>query len=973
MKKRNNLLNAKSRLLIWSGLVCASFCTAASGQTTPAGVPGGSTPQQGRSAQPEFPPFNSVIAGFQKVNSTADPAPSLYNLYINKKENRLLGELPRNFANQKHFIATTVSSGELYAGLQAGDQYVYWKQYGKRLALVEPNVSVRSTGDPESRSSVNRLFTDRVLLDVPILTYVPKGGPLIDLTALLVGRAGTFFGSAASGINSRLVNITSAKAFPYNIEVAFEAPTGQGILKTFHYSISLLPDNTGYQPRKADERVGYFVTEYRDLGKYIDDQVEVRYINRWHLEKADPSLELSPPKNPIVFYIEHTAPIRYRRWIHDGITMWNKAFENIGIYNAIEVRYQDARTGAHMDKDPEDVRYNFVRWLNNDIGTAIGPSRVHPLTGQILDADIILTDGWIRHFWNQYNEMLPQVAMEGFTPQTLAWLHDKPNWDPRIRLAHPAERQQLIQARKHSAPLSYGGHPAGHDHTHMMGDEEFDGLSGRVSQVNGLCMAASAKSIDLAVMRMMLDVKNSQDAETEGEGGEGESGEEQKPEPKKPETLIDGIPEWFVGPLVADLVSHEVGHTIGLRHNFKASGLYTFDEINSPEIKGKKPFTGSVMDYIPVNMRFGEYGEEQGDFAMIEVGPYDMWAIEYGYTFSQDLRPILARVSEPELQYATDEDTWGPDPLARRYDFGKNPLDYAKSQVELAEYHRGRIIDHFVKDGESWAKAREGYSLTLMMQTRAINMMANWIGGAFINRAKKGDPNSTQPIEVVPADTQREALQFALEHSMKDEAYGLTPELLNRMTIDKWYGSAGYMDDPTWEVHDQILGIQASVLTMIANPTTLQRVFDNEFRTPADQDMITLPEMMKMVTQTIFTELDSVEADHCYTNRKPLISSLRRNLQREYLERLVDLAMPGAGSSAAYIPVSDLAMSHLRKLNAKIAEVKSLDGLDDYTSAHLTEAGARIDKALNSEFIYNANEIGGGGGGVIYLMRPESE
>src|SRR5690606_24288514 len=104
---------------------------------------------------------------------------------------------------------------------------------------------------------------------------------------------------------------------------------------------------------------------------------------------------------------------------------WNKAFEKTGLSNAIEVHYQDKQLGidgGHMDKDPEDVRYNFVRWLNNNVGTAIGPSRVNPLTGEILDADIILTDGWIRHYWNQYHEVMPDIAMEGFGPETLAWL-----------------------------------------------------------------------------------------------------------------------------------------------------------------------------------------------------------------------------------------------------------------------------------------------------------------------------------------------------------------------------------------------------------------------------------------------------------------------------------------------------------------------------------------------------------------------
>ena len=142
--------------------------------------------------------------------------------------------------------------------------------------------------------------------------------------------------------------------------------------------------------------------------------------------RDSPKLRVSPVKNPIIFYIEHTTPVRYRRWVREGILMWNKAYEKIGLANAIEVYYQDAATGSHMEKDPEDARYNFVRWLNNDVGTAIGPSRVNPLTGQILDADIILTDGWIRHYWMQFNEILPSIAMEGFTPETLAWLKEHP-------------------------------------------------------------------------------------------------------------------------------------------------------------------------------------------------------------------------------------------------------------------------------------------------------------------------------------------------------------------------------------------------------------------------------------------------------------------------------------------------------------------------------------------------------------------
>ena len=130
-------------------------------------------------------------------------------------------------------------------------------------------------------------------------------------------------------------------------------------------------------------------------------------------------------------------------------------------------------------------------------------------------------------------------------------------------------------------------------------------------------------------------------------------------------------------------------------------------------------------DYAPVNIRLDE-GEVQGDWAMSGIGAYDMWAIEYGYTFAPKPDAILARVAEPELAYATDEDTSGPDPFARRYDFSKKPLEYAQSQMNLAVYHRDRILQKFVKKGDSWAKASRGYNITLSLQTRSLSMLANW-------------------------------------------------------------------------------------------------------------------------------------------------------------------------------------------------------------------------------------------------------
>jgi hypothetical protein len=352
---------------------------------------------------------------------------------------------------------------------------------------------------------------------------------------------------------------------------------------------------------------------------------------------------------------------------------------------------------------------------------------------------------------------------------------------------------------------------------------------------------------------------------------------------------------------------------------------------------------------------------------MVAVGPYDMWVIEYGYTFEKDLKKILARVAEPELIYGTDEDTIGPDPRARRYDFSKHPLDYAKEQIELADHHRGKLLENFVKEGDSWSKARRGYEMTLRLQTRSVSMMANWVGGLYAYRDKKGDPNGRKPLEVVSAEEQRSALQFVIDKGFQDEAYGLTPDLLNHLTQDLWLDE-GFGRSPEWPVHDRIMGVQSSILTALMNPDTLTQVYDNELRTPEETDMLTLPELLDTVGNSIWSELDK-KPETKSTARKPWISSLRRNLQREHVNRLIDLLLPGNGSGAAYKPISNLVFVRLKQITDKIdSALEASDKLDAYSQAHLSETKTRIAKALDAQYIYNTNDIGGGGGTRFILL-----
>jgi hypothetical protein len=994
---------------------------------------------------------------------------------------------------------------------------------------------VRTSGDLESRKGVDRVFTDRVILDVPIVTMGPGGGPVIDMDALLVGQSSKFFGFMTAMANTRLARIAKAKAFPKNVELAFELPLAGGRFGTLHYSLSALPENTGYKPRVADGRVGYFTTTYMDLGKPGEDTPWIRKANRWKLEKADSKLRLSPPKEPIVFYLEHTIPVRYRRWVRDGVLEWNKAFEKVGISNAIEVYQQDARTGAHMDKDPEDARYNFVLWTNSNMGFAIGPSRVDPRTGQILDADIVMDEGFISGWVRQWKKMIPEVVMRNFGPDTLDWLAMHPSWDPRVRLADTAEQPaimtQIAQHHARHAGVPYASHPAALADPALLGDDQYDGLAGRVSQVNGSCAYAMQMGAEVALLKLThvmldeiaageIDRPKAQDAmpdpvsglwegdaevpemgpmpftmnlllgeenmvtgdfsggpfmadvagswapdskkldlraelapdliisfdltiendemtgtaaDAEGsavqiranrtstletdvdegvsvgddededsddddadededsddddaddddddadddDDGDDEDAEDEDATPAAKDSLeqiLDGVPERFIGPLLKGVIIHEVGHTLGLRHNFKSSTVYSLEEINSEEHKGK-PIVGSVMEYTPININF-ESGEVQGEYAMMTLGPYDYWAIEYGYTFDKKLEPILKRATEPELAYGTDEDSFGSDPTIRVFDLGDNSIDYADSQMRLVNHLRESLLERMVKDGDSWGKAREGYEMLLYRQVGAVSTAASWVGGSRTNRFKKGDSPDVPPVRPVTADQQRRAMAFVIENTFRDEAFGLTPELLSKMTIEKWWDAGGMssvFEDPAWPVHQRIMGIQASALTMLMNPGTLSRVYDNEFMVDADEDALTIPELMTSIHDEIWSELDHAGKKK-HTARKPMVSSLRRNLQREHVDRLIDLTLPKSQLGAASNPVANLATWQLRQLQATIEKKlkKHGDRIDPYTVAHLADAQMRIEAALDADYIYNTNDLKGGGGGMPFILLQE--
>lgn len=885
-----------------------------------------------KKAKPEFPPLDSVLKGLTKVISTADGAPPLYDLYQDKKKGRLLAVLSRDYRKQLLMIACTISGGDPEAGVMGPTHYAKWRRINKQLALVAPNVNVRTSGDKQAQDSVEDLFTGRVIASTPILSMAPEGRPVVDLGSLCTKQATRFFGPSVFGgygaslqaVNPGLVTLTKAKSFPENFIFEYEAPRMNGRLVRFTYSFGKLEGTPGFKPRKADPRVGYFYNWHEDFARIASEEVIDRYITRWNVEKADPKLKLSPPKKPITWYIEHTTPIRFRRYVREGILLWNQAFQEVGILDAVVVNQQDAGTGAHMEKDPEDARYNFFRWNASDQGYAIGPSRAHPHTGEILDADVVWHQGLTRAVRSMLSSLSGEEAVSTLSPETLAWLNDHPTWDPRVRMASPARQQQIRLQREMASQLAV---------TEPLTSDKHPWTHGINDPTNTACRMGSMMALDFALVDSLVAA--------------GFLGAE-----KGEEDLLDGLPEEYIGSMIRYISAHEVGHCIGLQHNMAASSIHTLEEINSKDFSGA--MIGSVMDYAAVNINH-ELGEVQGPYATGEIGPYDKWAIAYGYGPGDKLEDVLKEVSKPEHIYVSQlAIAVGSDPRNNTWDMGANSLNFVDSRMGLVRKLRGKLVEELVEKGTSWKRARDRMGALLGTQFQGIILAASWVGGSYLNNDFKGDPGERAPIEDVAAADQRRALQLIIKNSFYDEAFGMTPDLLRHLGREYWFDPSAIndiMDDPSFNVHDVVGGVQATALTFLMNPTTLRRVYDNEYRMNGAEDVLTLAELMTTVIDAAWSECSKPSKQN-FTTRKPMVTSFRRNLQRETIDRLIDLALLDSATSPALRTISALAAQELRRING-FAEGASKASPDSYTDAHLADVRTRIRKALDAVYVQN--------------------
>ena len=384
----------------------------------------------------------------------------------------------------------------------------------------------------------------------------------------------------------------------------------------------------------------------------------------------------------------------------------------------------------------------------------------------------------------------------------------------------------------------------------------------------------------------------------------------------------DPLRQW-----IASLTMHEVGHTLGLRHNFKASWLYDANDIHDKSITGKAHIS-SVMDYDPINI--APKGVKQGNFFPHGAGFYDIWAIQFGYTpnLTESAREsLLSKSSQPEYKYGTDGDAmgspgYGIDPRAKRYDMSSDPIEYSKQRLAILDSKILELPEIFGDDGSTYTELRATFGSFLRERGRFFEGVSRLIGGVYSNRIVNGQQGKLTPYEAVAYEDQKRAMELITSELLSNDAFIFDPELLKLLQPEKrpaYNPNEDANDDP--KLHDTVLGMQENILRHILSPSVMLRLSDSS----KYGNKYSPVEVLEDLRNGIFV-----------TQEIP--NSFKRNLQSSYLDGLI-----GALNNDSYDDISKAAI-YSSILEIEKFTKRPYGNLE--TKGHLKYLNWKINKAL---------------------------
>lgn len=863
--------------LALGAVLLSQFCLSGAQTKTPAATPApaakAAPAQAPEAAKPPEKPktIDELTKDFIKMEG-------LVTLYRQNKDGNdtVYLELPESRLEKLMLIQVTSGSGMgdtsafVFHGQPIADLPVRFRSIDNaHVQLIQPNLSHRGR-TPESQRGIDRSFPYEIMgvFDVKA-RQAERKSLLIDVTSFFksdVGELSTTIGGPLGGylLDPSGSRIDTVKSFPENFVIRSvyravrKGPPGSGpkmVPWAVSFNISELPENDGYRPRIGDPRVGYFITSFEDLTDAKSYDQNVNFIQRWRLEKADPSLAISPPKKPIVWYIDNAVPPEYREAVRKGLLMYNEAFEKVGIRDAIVVKQMP----DDADWDIADLRYNVVRWTTG-MPFAIALFRANPLTGEILNASLNMDAGFASSGAAQFDTIV----------------------DPA------------------SQPIN----------------AEFPTYGKWASRLCDI----EQRGKDMHAMGMI-----------------------------GAETLTPGFGEddrkKIIEQYVTEVVGHELGHCLGLRHNFSASTELTLAQLGDPATVREHGLGGSIMDYNPFNS--AAIGRKDVDFYAQRIGTYDFWAIEYGYkqvpaASSEGEVPMLKTIASkgglPGLAYQSDGSADDFDPNVVLFDLSKEPLDWMEQLAAIGPKVRSRAFSK-VAQGESYYKFTQTFNAGLSYQMRATRYALRYIGGGHLATSFRGDINEKPGYTPIDAASQRRALSLIVKTLFAPNAMKFSKEDLDRLTFNpNSTGNEVSARSRLFPLQQTLASFQRSTLSTLLSGDTLTRMKTNEFRVGPSRNTLTVAELFKTLDRSIWTE---------EINREN-VSDLRRELQRAHLDLLIPMAL----SQSRGVPndARDLARAELSQLKARLTNALP-KATDDYTSAHLIESLARIDRALDAKAI----------------------
>jgi hypothetical protein len=817
-------------------------------------------------------PFVEVVRGAQHLQG-------FLNLY--QKEEKVWIELRPDQFDRPLFMSVNLPNGigerGIYGSQMGLSQVVVFHRIGNLVQMIAKNTDFSAKGGTPQALAVQQAFSDSLLAVAPVASgpHPQSKSVLVEANVLLFGdipsmstRLETAFRMpyAMDARNSSFLTIRAddtmtglqvnahffvpriaarpavVPAIPLAVATPPSTlPDPRSMFLGFYYSFMPLPAQAMHG-RPADDRIGHFVSTSQDYSDDVTPTTAVHLVDRWRLEKQDPAASLSEPKQPIVYWIDANVPEKYRESVRQGVLAWNEAFERIGFKNAIVVKQQ-----TDKDKfDTMDARHASIRWfVGSDVGFAIGPSQVDPRSGEILDADIGMSDVFARG------------------------------------------------ARR------------------MVGEDSFDLSLPQTGEDRCDYMAESAQEMGFAMD--VLEARGEMDMDS---------------------PQADAVAQAYV----KSVIMHEVGHTLGLRHNFRSSTIYTLKQLQDPEFTKKNGMAGSVMDYTPFNLSLK--GEKQGEYVQSALGPYDFWAIEYAYKPIEpvdekaELAKIASRSNEPLLAFGTDQDANGfnMDPDVNVFDLGSDPLAYFQRRLTISRELWDRVQNRTLKPGESYEVLRRSFDYGFQQFARTLPVVVKYVGGVTYLRDHAGTGRAT--FTPVPLPRQREALQMLTNSLFKTDSFKFSPAMISRLGSDH-FNTRGR---PDVSVGSRVLSLQSAALDQLMSDAVAVRLLDSQEKVENRKQALGLPELYVTVQDSVWSELRSGKD----------ISGMRRNLQREHLKRLV----------ASLLRVSTGMPADVRSLQRENAlllqrELRGAMGrpMSSEAKAHLSESYETLGQALKASML----------------------